>query len=168
MGGFIKIYTPAEVEAARKMFARTQEMLLRAPHLNLDLMISGLMPRRSVKITRLTVIDEYDVVRLEYEVVPIDELPTRENAKESRALGPHWWILSGRDDVGTTYEDLGGAYGLPEDGLLADGERDLRPAPPASATWLDIAFRVPGEPETFEKARYVLRLPLPIRTSVPE
>ncbi len=154
--------TAERAVAFYEMLAKEREMLARAPHLALDVAIPGLVPGRYLRITSLTVIEAYDVVRLEYEVVLLDELPTRENAEESRALGPHWWLLSGRDDRGAAYEDLGGTYGLPEDGVVADGERDLRPAPPPDATWLEIAFHAAGEPETVEHARYILKVSLPL------
>jgi hypothetical protein len=41
------------------------------------------------------------------------------------------WLLSGRDDLGTRYEDWGGAYSIPPDGVIADGERDLRATDPS-------------------------------------
>ena len=142
--------------------AKEREMLAHAPRRAMNLAIPGLLPGRYLRITSLTVIEAYNVMRLAYVVVPMNEPPTRENAEASRALGPHRWFLSGRDDVGTTYLDWGGTYGLPEDGVLADGERDLHPAPPADATWLEIAFHAAGEPETFEHARHILNVALPL------
>ena len=146
---------------ARATFRHHVEVIERAPRIALDVAIPGLMPGRYVRLTTLAVLEEYDVVRFEYEVVPMGEPPTRANARESRKLGPHWWIVSGRDNLGTAYVDYGGTYGLPEDAVVADGQRDLHPAPPAAAQWLEIAFHAVGEPETFEHARYVLRLALP-------
>lgn len=51
---------------------------------------------------------------------------------------------------------------------MADGDRDLHPAPPADATWLEIGFIVAGEPETFENARYMLKIDLPIPSVFPK
>ena len=149
------------------MVERRDSNWAHAPHHAVDVAIPGLLPGRYLRITTLTVIEAYDVVRLEYEVVPIDEPPTSENAEASRALGPHRWFLSGRDDVGTEYWDQGGTYGIPPSGVLADGERDLHPVPPARATWLEIAFHAAGEPETFEHARYVLKVALPLGAASP-
>lgn len=159
--------TSERTTAFYEELTKERERLAHAPRLALAIAISGLMPKRALRITSLTVIEAYDVVRLTYEVVPINEAPTRENAKESKGLGPHWWLLSGRDNRGAAYEDRGGVYGLSEEGLVADGERDLYPAPPADVTWLEIAFHAAGEAETFEHARYILKVVLPLGSASP-
>ena len=51
------------------------EMLVRAPRTDLDAAIHGLPSERVLRITTVSVIDAYDVVRLEYEVVPAREPP---------------------------------------------------------------------------------------------
>jgi hypothetical protein len=103
------------------------EIIARAPHLDLDVSVPGVLPDRRLHITRLTIIDAFNVVRLEYEIIPLNEPPSPESAEVSRAYCPWGWMVGGRDDRGTVYDDRGGAYGVPPNGLVADGERDLFP-----------------------------------------
>lgn len=144
------------------LLAEVREVFARAPRIDVDVAIHNVIPRRVLRITSVTVIDAYDVVRLEYEVVPVDEPPNRDSARASRRIGPDTWRLLGRDDLGNRYEDRGGTYGVPEDGLLADGDRDLSPAPPPDASWLEIGFHTIGDPEGFEHAQHVPKINLPL------
>jgi hypothetical protein len=105
------------------------EIIARAPHLDLDVSVPGVLPDRRLHMTRLTIIDAFNVVRLEYEIIPLNEPPSPESAEVSRAYGPWGWMVGGRDDRGTVYDDHGGTYGVPPNGLVADGDRDLFPAP---------------------------------------
>lgn len=141
--------------------ARYDEIIARAPHLDLDVSVPGVLPDRRLHITRLTIIDAFNVVRLEYEIIPLNEPPSPESAEVSRAYGPWGWMVGGRDDRGTVYDDHGGTYGVPPNGLVADGERDLFPAPPSDATWLEITihFGAPDMPDPV----YTLKIDLPLR-----
>jgi len=80
--------------------------------------IFTLFERRQLRVTSITVVTWHDnawgtdraTISLCYEVVPVDEPPTRESAKETRAqISPHAWSLSGWDDLGNEYEDGSGA-----------------------------------------------------------
>jgi hypothetical protein len=126
-------------------FSDIKKIIAQAPHLDLDVSVPGVLPDRRLHITRLTIIDAFNAVRLEYEIIPINEQPSPESAEVSRRYGPWGWMVSGRDDRGTVYDDYGGTYGVPPNGLVADGERDLSPAPPADATWLEVTIHF-GDP----------------------
>ena len=151
-----------EADRWRQSMESTARMLAAAPRTALDISIPDILPARYLHLTSVAQIDAYDVLRLEYEIVPMHEAPSPANAEESRALGPRGWLLSGRDDLGNTYIDLGGTYGSPPNGVLADGERDLRPAPPVEATWIEIAIHTDGDTESVDSAAYVFKLTLPL------
>jgi hypothetical protein len=90
------------------------EIRARASRTDLDAAIHGLLPERVLRITTVSVIDAYDVVRLEDEVVPAREPPSRDNAKAYVAWArQNIWLLSGRDDLGTRYEDWGAGLRYP-------------------------------------------------------
>jgi hypothetical protein len=146
----------------RNRFAEHEQIMAQAPYLALDVSIPGLLPDRLVHLTRLTIINAYNVVRLEYEILPVDEPPSAESAAASRALGPWGWLVGGRDDQETIYDDHGGTYGVPPNGLVADGERDLAPAPPPDATWLEVTIHG-GEADAATPA-YTIHVDLPLRT----
>jgi hypothetical protein len=137
------------------------EIIARAPHLDLDVSVPGVLPDRRLHMTRLTIIDAFNVVRLEYEIIPLNEPPSPESAEVSRAYGPWGWMVGGRDDRGTVYDDHGGTYGVPPNGLVADGDRDLFPTPPSDATWLEITINV-GAPDVSDPV-YTLKIDLPLR-----
>lgn len=145
----------------RNRFATHDAIMARAPYLDLDVSVPGLLPDRLVHFTRLTIIDAYNVVRLKYEILPISEPPSPESAAASRALGPWGWMVGGHDDKETVYDDHGGTYGVPPNGLVADGERDLAPAPPPDATWFDVTIHG-GEPDSSSPA-HTIRVDLPLR-----
>lgn len=146
--------------------ADIQGIIARAPQLDLDVSVPGVWPDRRLHLTRLAIIDAFNVVRLEYEIIPISEPPSPESAAVSRGYGPWGWMMGGRDDRGTVYDDYGGTYGIPAGGLVADGERDLSPAPPPGATWLEVTIHF-GPPEVSEPV-YTLRVDLPLRPSLAE
>jgi hypothetical protein len=56
---------------------------------------------------------------------------------------------------------MGGTYRVPPNGLVADGERDLFPASPSDATWLDITIHL-GAPDMPDPV-YTLTIDLPLR-----
>lgn len=143
--------------------ADIQEIIARAPHLDLDISIPGVWPDRRLHLTRLALIDVFTVVRLAYEIIPISEPPSPDSAAVSRAYGPWGWMVGGRDDRGTVYTDYGGTYGVARGGLVADGERDLSPAPPPDATWLEVTIHL-GPPEMAEPV-YTLTVALPVHPS---
>lgn len=144
-------------------YSDIQEIIARALHLDLDVSVPGVLPDRRLHITRLAIIDAFDVVRLEYEIIPTNEPPSPESAAVSRGYGPWGWMVGGRDDRGTVYDDHGGTYGVPPDGLVADGERDLSPAPLPDATWLEVTIHL-GDPDVSEPV-YTLKVDLPLRPS---
>lgn len=86
--------------------------------------------------------------------------PSQENAEQTKSYlydGQsrfHVWV---RDDVGTEYDDWGGACGVSLTKNLFDGEFDVRPAPPPAATWVEIYGYRPDE----KSAEHVLRIDLP-------
>jgi hypothetical protein len=128
-----------------------------------DLAMDALVPGRVIYIKTVTILAEYDVVRIEYEEIPPKE-PFPEG--ESEAAWAAWsarnaWPTSIRDDVGTEYDDWGGAEGLTADGAKTDGEFDFHPAPPAAARWLELAFQSSDARNPDDPARYRLRLSLP-------
>ena len=88
------------------------EIIARAPRLDLDVSVPGVLPDRRLHITRLTIIDAFNVVRLEYEIIPLNEPPSPESAEVSRAYGPWGWMVGGRDDRGTVYDDWGEPMGF--------------------------------------------------------
>lgn len=135
-----------------------------ASRIDVDVPIPALLPGRMLHITAIAVLPAYDVVRIEYEVMPPME-PIDWEA--DTATYEAWarrndWLLTGRDDQGVDYDDWGGARGLAPDGEKTRGERDLRPAPPPGATWLEIAFHAAGYPPDSDHASYALRLTLPL------
>ena len=144
----------------RDQFAKHEEIMAQAPYLDLDVSIPRLLPDRLVHFTRLTVIDAYNVVRLTYEILPVKEPPSPESAAASQALGPWGWMVGGRDDRETIYDDHGGAYGVPPNGLVAEGERDLAPAPLPDANWLDVII-YGGESDASSPA-YTIHVDLPL------
>jgi hypothetical protein len=85
-------------------------------------------------------------LRVQYEITP--------------PLGPDdWgclaWLLSGRDDVGTTYEGVGGTSGISEDGQRTEGIHSLGPLPVPEASSIDVIFHTLDARRTFR-----FRLPL--------
>lgn len=154
-----------EANRLRQQMESIEQTLAAAPRIALDISIPDVLPGRYLHLTSIAQIDAYEMC-LEYEIVPMYEAPSRANAEESRAFGPHGWLLSGRDDLGNVYIDLGGTYGVPPNGVLADGERDLRPAPPVEASWLEIAIHTDGDTDSFDSAAYVFKLPLPLVPAV--
>lgn len=144
----------------------TQETIARAPHRDLDVSVPGVWPDRCLHLTRLAIIDAFNVVRLEYEIIPTTEPPSPESAAVSRSYGPWGWMVGGCDDKGTVYDDYGGTYGVAPDGLVADGERDLSPAPPPDATWLEVTIHF-SDPAVSEPV-YTLKVDLPLRPSLAE
>jgi hypothetical protein len=75
--------------------------------------MDALVPGRVIYIKTVTILAEYDVVRIEYEEIPPKE-PFPEG--ESEAAWAAWsdrnaWPTSLRDDVGTGYDDWGGRKG---------------------------------------------------------
>lgn len=152
---------PKQSRCATSGPRRHEEILAQAPSLDLDVSIPELLPDRHLHLTRLRIIDAYNVVRLAYEILPIAEPPSPASAAASQALGPWAWMAGGRDDQGTVYEDHGGTYGVPPNGVVADGDRDLAPAPPPEAAWLEVTIHS-GEPEA-SPAVYTLHVDLPLR-----
>lgn len=135
--------------------------------IDVDITIDTLLPGRGLHITSIAVLAADDVVRLTYEMTPPLD-PTGGLVDDTDYLA--WarrndWLLAGRDDVGTVYDDWGGARGLSADGTTTDGERDLHPAPPAAATWLEIIFHAGGLATVTPRVdhpTYTLKLALPL------
>ena len=66
-------------------------------------------------------------INIGYTITP--SIPTR----NVNPVTGHWfvaWLWSAVDDVGTDYEDCGGAYGPSEDGQQTNGALTLRTFPP--------------------------------------
>ncbi len=129
-----------------------------------DISLDTILPNRSVRIRTLTILDEYEVVRLEYEVTPPQD-PFPVNASDPALAAwyaQNGWQTSARDDVGTEYDDWGGAAALSSDGTKTLGEFDLHPAPPANARWLELSFRGSSAAEEGDHALYTLRFALPL------
>jgi hypothetical protein len=93
------------------------EIIAQALHLGLDVSVPGVLPDRRLHITCLTIIDAFNVVRLEYEIIPLNEPPSPESAEVSRAYCPWGWMVGGRDDGGTVYDDRGEPMGSRRTGL---------------------------------------------------
>ncbi len=126
--------------------------------------IPTLLHGRVLCITSVAVFAAFDVVRLEYEMTPpVEPLDwdADDEAQAAWARG-NQWLLSGRDDLGTEYDDWGGSFGLTPDGRKTDGERDLSPAPPPGATWLEITVHAGGYAVGVDHPRYTLKVGLPL------
>ncbi len=54
------------------------------------------------------------------------------------------------------------------DGSRTEGVYSLLGLPAADVSWLDIAFHAFGDPESFERPRYVLRVNMPLNVVVIE
>ncbi|MGI8826178.1 MAG: hypothetical protein ACR2JC_11145 [Chloroflexota bacterium] len=128
--------------------------------------IHSVLLGRVVLVHVIAVLPDYNIVRFEYEVVPGAEPPPPDGADpepwtawESRN---HWWVTAD-DDLGTEYDDTGGAYRNSPDGSRAEGELDLYPIPPSAATWLNITFHG-GDVHRADHPRYILRASLPLPT----
>jgi hypothetical protein len=155
------MFNPEEARKAAELIATTRAMIDSAPHACPDFRLPGILPNREYRVTRVTYLAEYNVLRVRYEIVPTDEKPSPENAELTRrysydGLSP--WQIWVRDDVGTDYEDGGGACGVSPTTNLFDGEFDVRPAPPPEATWIEII----GRRSDTEPAEHVARLDLPL------
>jgi len=132
-------------------------------HVALDLSIRTLLPGRVVRVLAIGV-DEY-ALRVRYETIPAFD-PRDSN-------DPDWqerndWYLTGRDNHDNLYESGGGARGPSMDGSRTEGVYSLLGLPAADVSWLDIAFHAFGDPESFERPRYVLRVNMPLNVVVIE
>ena len=132
-----------------------------------DLAMDNLVPGRTVYVNAVTIVDEYDVVRIEYQEIPPKEpfpdgLADADDPVWAEWLARNAWPTYPSDDVGTVYDDWGGAEGLTDDGTATDGEFDFHPAPPVAARWLELAFHGSDRPNKDDDARYTLRLNLPL------
>jgi hypothetical protein len=94
--------------------------------LKLDIAITGLIPDREMRITALDIDEAAMAVR--YRITPA--LPDHDN----RDRGP-WltWDWSGTDDLGNSYDSVGGAYGTSDAGDSTLGDLSLSPAPASDA-----------------------------------
>jgi hypothetical protein len=99
--------------------------------LKLDIEIYGLIPDREMRITALDV--EEEVMAVQYRITPA--LPDRDD----RDFGP-WltWDWSGSDNLGNSYDSVGGAYGTSGDGACTLGDLSLAPAPARDARVLHV------------------------------
>jgi hypothetical protein len=126
--------------------------------------IRNLVPGRELRVFMVGV-DEH-AVRIEYEIVP-------------SGSSPHEWRLAGRDDLGTVYDDGGGAAGETPDGQRTEGIRSITGVPAPDASWIEIAFYRSGSVtpkfdangeadyttyigKAFEHAAHVLRVSFPL------
>ena len=137
-----------------------------ASRIGVDVSITMLVPARVLRLTSIAILPTYDVVRIEYEMTPpMDPLDwAADDAAHEAWARRNDWLLAGRDDQGAEYDDWGGARGLTPDGETTDGERDLHPAPPSNATWLDITFHAAGYATDMDRPHFTLRLTLPLNT----
>jgi hypothetical protein len=110
----------------------------------MDITLSDLFPGRLFRVTGAG-IDRHGL-RVQYEITP----PLGEDDWIYVA-----WLLSGRDDVGTVYDSIGGASGLSRDGQSTTGIHSLGPPPVPEASWIDVVFHTPDARRTFR-----FRLPL--------
>lgn len=115
--------------------------------------IDSLLRDRVIRSRLIVAVPEADVCRYEL-------------AEEKRAGIPHWDPTHGAwatawGDMGTKYEDAGGAAGVSEDGNLVEGKADFRPAPPGDATWVELVYPPWHEENADDQSEFVLRIPLP-------
>lgn len=100
-----------------------------------------LVPGRLLRVVELVLEEvsgatgEEGIVRVEYTITP--PLPRRGRGS-TVAAWPVVWTWQAMDDVGTTYEEAGGAYGPVPDGSSTTGTLSLRPLPPPQARHLRI------------------------------
>jgi hypothetical protein len=103
---------------------------------DVDVALPDLAPEGRVVRVQHVGMDEY-AVHVRYELVP----PLEQSLAHQYPM--YGWLLSARDDLGTVYDDGGGAVGRSFDGRRAEGIRSLMPMPPAGAAWLGSAHRNP-------------------------
>jgi len=133
-------------------------------HIAVEVAIDAVLPGRVLRLRSIAVLAAHDVVRVEYEMTPpMDPLDWEADETTYAAWASrNEWRLLGRDDVGTAYDDWGGARGLTPDGEKTEGERDLHPAPPLDATWLEITFHAGWIAVGANHPHYTLRFILPL------
>jgi len=129
-----------------------------------------ILPNRVVRVTAITILDEYDVVRLEYEMTPPKDPFPDDDSDTAWATwySQNAWLTTARDDVGTEYDDWGGAQGLSPDQATTQGEFDFHPAPPPHAQWLEFTFRGGSTVKGEDHTHHTLRLTLPLNTASPD
>ncbi len=128
----------------------------------LDVAIRDLLPGRVLRVTAIEV--SVDALSVRYEVRPPINIHHQGSMGQEDLL-KYVWYLAGCDDLGNEYDSGGGAYGVAANGEYTEGVHSLMPAPAAGASWLDIAFyndTAGGTQHPFERARYMLRVDLPL------
>ncbi len=107
------------------------------------------------------------VVRFEHELWatsqgPANSVQMRKKRPDGRSPNvpfPSWYAT---DDLGTEYEDQGGAHGDPATGPVLEGEWDIVPVPPAEARWFDLTFTDYDESSKRRLASFTIRMYLPL------
>lgn len=135
-----------------------------------NMSLDAILPNRVVRVTAITILDEYDVVRLEYEMAPPNDPFPDDNSDAAWATwySQNAWLTTARDDVGTEYDDWGGAQGLSPDQATTQGEFDFHPAPPPHVQWLEFTFRRGSTVKGEDHTHHTLRLTLPLNTASPD
>jgi hypothetical protein len=95
----------------------------------------NLVPQRVLHVSEVWLDESVNVIRIEYTMTPPTPNPGPTTGHQSCMS---WWQAV--DDVGTTYTDCGGAYGLSNDGQSTQGVLSLQPLPPPEATSLTITL----------------------------
>lgn len=93
----------------------------------------GLVPERTLCVREL-VLDEH-AIRLEYVISPA--LPDWNHARGLPSIN---WEWRAHDDLGTAYEQAGGAYGMPPGSEDTEGVLSLTPLPPPGAQVLTVVL----------------------------
>lgn len=93
----------------------------------------GLIPDRTLRVTEL-VLDE-QAIRVEYAISPA--LPDWNHARDLPSIT---WDWRAHDDLGTAYEQAGGAYGVPPGSEDTEGVLSLTPLPPPGARVLTVVL----------------------------
>ena len=77
MDSWARKRSPDEQQTVAEEFAKVKAVLGAAPHVMLDFTVPDYLPNRTYRATLLTILDEYNALRIRYEVLPTNEEPSQ-------------------------------------------------------------------------------------------